>query len=51
VISFTSYSRVQFENRDTFIMMHTGNEAAECAAALAYLEKRESWKLLQRLMH
>src|SRR5205085_567459 len=50
VISFTSYSRVQFENRHTFIMVHAGSEAAEGAAAVAYLEDRESWKLLQRLM-
>jgi hypothetical protein len=51
VISFTSYSRVQFENKDTFIMMHASNEAAEGSAALAYLQKLDSWKLLQRLMH
>lgn len=51
VISFTSYSRVQFENKNTFIMVHAGNEAAESAAALAYLEKRDSWKQLQRLIH
>ena len=49
-ISFTSYSRVEFENRHTFIMVHAGSEAAEGAAAVAYLEGRESWKLLQRLM-
>src|SRR5947208_7488066 len=50
VISFTSYSRVQFENKHTFIMVHAGSEAEESAAAVTYLEGRESWKLLQRLM-
>jgi hypothetical protein len=50
VISFTSYSRVQFEHEHTFIMMHAGDEAEESAAAVTYLEGRESWKLLQRMM-
>ena len=50
VISFTSYSRVQFENKHTFIMVHAGSAAAESAAAVTYLEGRESWKLLQSLM-
>ena len=36
--------------KHTFIMVHAGSEAEESAAAVTYLEGRESWKLLQRLM-
>ena len=50
VFSFTSYSRVQFESKHTFIMVHEAREAEERTAALAYLQGRESWALLQHLM-
>lgn len=50
VFSFTSYSRVQFENKHTFILVHAGKESEEHAAALTYLEGQDSWKLLHYLM-
>ena len=50
VISFTSYSRVQFADKDSFIMVRAGQEAEETAAAIKYLETQESWKQLQRMM-
>jgi len=50
VFSFTSYSRVQFENKHTFILVHEASEPEESAAALAFLQGRESWKSLQHLM-
>jgi hypothetical protein len=50
VRSFTTYSRAQFETERLFILVHAGNEAQESAAAIAYLQSRDSWKLLKRLM-
>jgi hypothetical protein len=50
VRSFTTYSRAQFEINHLFIPVHTGTESQESAAAITYLQSRDSWKLLQRLM-
>jgi hypothetical protein len=50
VRSFTTYSRAQFETERLFILVHAGNEAQESAAAIAYLQSRDSWKLLKGLM-
>ena len=50
VVSFTSYSRVQFERDRLFIPIHAGTEAQESVKAITYLERRDSWKLLERLM-
>jgi hypothetical protein len=51
VISFTSYSRVQFENKRLFILMHSSSEAQESAVALTYLQQGQSWKMLRQLLH
>jgi hypothetical protein len=61
VISFTTYSRVQFANEADddnhttttsrmFILLHTSREAAEETAAIAYLQSRDTWKLLRKLI-
>jgi len=47
-ISFTSYSRVQFEQHNLFILMRVTTETQEVPPATAYLQSRDSWKLLQR---
>lgn len=50
VISFTSYSRVQFEHDHLFVLMHTSPEADETAAAIRFLQTRDAWKRLTRLL-
>jgi len=47
-ISFTSYSRVQFEQHNLFIFMRVTTKTQEVPPATAYLQSRDSWKLLQR---
>jgi hypothetical protein len=61
VISFTTYSRVQFASeRDDgnhaattsrlFVSVRSSREAAEESAANSYLESRDSWQLLRKLV-
>ena len=61
VISFTTYSRVQFANeRDDgnggtatsrmFVSLSASGGAAEDMAAIMYLKSRDSWQLLRKLM-
>jgi hypothetical protein len=51
VTSFTSYSRVQAENDHLFIPVHTSAETQETAAAIKFLQTRDAWKRLTRLLH
>jgi hypothetical protein len=48
VISFTSYSRVQFE-RDLFVPVHSSTVVEEAAAATKFLQARDTWRLLHQL--
>lgn len=50
VVSFTSYSRVQFGRGPLFILMHSSSEAQESAAALTYLQQGQSWKTLRQFL-
>jgi hypothetical protein len=49
--SFTSYSRVQAANDHFFILLRTSAEAQETAAAIKFLQTRDTWKRLIRLLH
>ncbi|HLJ89747.1 MAG TPA: hypothetical protein VKZ53_23260 [Candidatus Angelobacter sp.] len=51
VISFTSYSRVQFENDHLFVLVHNSSEIEETKVAIKFLRKGEAWKQLTRLLH
>jgi hypothetical protein len=51
VISFVSYSRVQFDNSDLFVPLHISTEEKEAAAAIKFLQAHDKWRLLQKLLH
>jgi hypothetical protein len=51
VTSFTSYSRVQFENDHLFVLVHNSTETLETAAAIKFLQTRDAWKRLTWLLH
>jgi hypothetical protein len=61
VISFATYSRVQFANERgdgnhgtapsrMFVSLRSSREAAEDRVAIMYLESRDSWQRLRKLM-
>jgi hypothetical protein len=51
VISFASYSRVQFENEHLFVLLHNSVEPQETTAAIRFLQTRDAWKRLAWLLH
>jgi hypothetical protein len=50
VISFASYSRVQFDNSDLFVPLHISTEEKEAAAAIKFLQAHDKWWLFQKLL-
>ena len=51
VISFATYSRVQFDGKeDLFVPVHVSTEAKEATAAIRFLQAHDQWRLLQKLL-
>lgn len=51
VISFATYSRVQFDGKkDLFVPVHISTEAKQAAAAIRFLQAHDKWRLLQKLL-